>query len=198
MSLSIGIIGLPNVGKSTVFNALTGAQNAEVANYPFCTIQPNRAIVPLKDPRLDKLRTLTGVKEIIYATVEFLDIAGLVKGASEGEGLGNQFLSHVRNTDALIHVVRGFDDPNVIHVHGVLNPKDDIEVIHVELALSDMAQLERKITKLVSDIKGDRSLLPLLELAKDLKEHLAAGNMVRSYPNQNTESFKDLKVKVLL
>lgn len=182
MSLSIGIIGLPNVGKSTVFNALTGAQNAEVANYPFCTIQPNRAVVPLRDPRLEKLQALAGVKNIIYATIEFLDIAGLVKGASQGEGLGNQFLSHVRNSDALIHVVRAFDDPNVVHIHGQIDPLTDIEVIHVELALADMAQLERKIVKLESDIKGDRSLLATLDFAHSLRDHLAAGQAVSTHP----------------
>ena len=169
MSLSIGIIGLPNVGKSTVFNALTGAQQAEVANYPFCTIQPNRAIVPLKDERLTKLNSLVNVPNTIYATLEFVDIAGLVKGASRGEGLGNKFLSHVRNTDALIHVVRLFDDPNVIHVSGAINPIEDIEIINLELALADIDQLERKITKLESDIKGDKNLIPVLNLAKSLK-----------------------------
>ncbi len=192
MSLSIGIIGLPNVGKSTVFNALTGAQNAEVANYPFCTIQPNRAIVPLRDPRLETLHAMIGVKNIIYATIEFLDIAGLVKGASQGEGLGNQFLSHVRNTDALIHVVRGFDDPNVVHVHGQLNPQTDIEIIQVELALADMAQLERKIIKLESDIKGDRSLIPTLELSKSLRDHLATGDPVNTHPGASSSLFQAL------
>lgn len=192
MSLSIGIVGLPNVGKSTVFNALTGAQNAEVANYPFCTIQPNRAVVPLRDPRLEKLQSIAGVPNIIYATIEFLDIAGLVKGASQGEGLGNQFLAHIRNTDAIIHVVRGFDDPNVVHVHGTIEPRQDIEVIQVELALADMAQLERKISKLESDIKGDRGLIPTFELAKSLRDHLALGKSVGTYPSQETELFSAL------
>lgn len=192
MSLSIGIIGLPNVGKSTVFNALTGAQNAEVANYPFCTIQPNRAVVPLRDQRLETLQRLTGVKNIIYATIEFLDIAGLVKGASQGEGLGNQFLSHIRNTDALIHVVRGFDDPNVVHIHGKIDPQEDIEVIQVELALADMAQLERKINKLESEIKGDRSLIPTFELAKSLRDHLATGQGVSSHPAVGSGLFNAL------
>jgi GTP-binding protein YchF len=186
MSLSIGILGLPNVGKSTVFNALTGAQNAEVANYPFCTIQPNRAIVPLKDIRLEKLRELVDVPKIIYATIEFVDIAGLVKGASQGEGLGNQFLSHVRNTDALIHVVRSFDDPNVVHVHGSIDPQDDIEVISIELALADLAQLERKIIKIESDIKGDKKLIPVLEILNSLKDHLARGKPVSTFPERES------------
>jgi GTP-binding protein YchF len=192
MSLSIGIIGLPNVGKSTVFNALTGAQNAEVANYPFCTIQPNRAIVPLRDTRLEELRRLVGVPEIIFATIEFVDIAGLVKGASRGEGLGNQFLSHVRNADTLIHVVRSFEDPNVVHVHGNIDPQEDIEVINIELALADSAQLERKINKLESDIKGDKKLIPVLQLAKSLNEHLALGLPVSTYPERNSLLCKDL------
>jgi len=191
MTLSIGIIGLPNVGKSTVFNALTGAQNAEVANYPFCTIKPNRAIVPLRDPRLDKLKILTGVDQIIYATIEFVDIAGLVKGASKGEGLGNQFLSHVRNTDALIHIIRGFDDPNVVHVQGNLDPKNDIEIINIELALSDLAQLERKISNLESDIKGDRDLIPTMELAQTLMDHLALGKGASSFAEAGSALFEN-------
>jgi len=192
MTLSIGIIGLPNVGKSTVFNALTGSQNAEVANYPFCTIQPNRAIVPLRDSRLEKLKSIVGVPNIIYATIEFIDIAGLVKGASQGEGLGNQFLSHVRNSDALIHVIRGFDDPNVVHVQGKINPQEDIEIINVELALSDLAQLERKITKMESDIKGDRSLLKAYDIAITLKEHLALGKPVRTHQESHSDQFQSL------
>lgn len=196
MSLSIGIIGLPNVGKSTVFNALTGTQNAEVANYPFCTIQPNRAIVPLKDPRLEVLQKLVCVPNIIYATIEFVDIAGLVKGAHKGEGLGNQFLSHVRNTDALVHVVRGFDDPNVIHIHGQINPIEDIEIINVELALSDLAQLERKIGKLEGDIKGDKKLLPLYNLTLSLRDHLAQGYPASTYPEAESEMFQNLHIEM--
>jgi GTP-binding protein YchF len=192
MSLSIGIIGLPNVGKSTVFNALTGAQNAEVANYPFCTIEPNRAIVPLRDPRLEKLQELIGVPNIIYATIEFVDIAGLVKGASQGEGLGNQFLSHVRNTNALVHVVRGFDDPNVVHIHGAIDPRQDIEVINLELALADLTQLERKIGRLESDVKGDKKLIPTFDLAKSLRDHLALGKPVGTHPERNSAIYENL------
>ncbi len=125
MSLSIGIVGLPNVGKSTVFNALVKEQQAQVANYPFCTIQPNRAIVPLVDLRLDKLAELVEVERVIYATIEFVDIAGLVRGASRGEGLGNQFLAQIRDVDAIVHVVRCFDDPNVVHVSGEIDPCAD-------------------------------------------------------------------------
>ena len=192
MSLSIGIVGLPNVGKSTVFNALTGAQHATVANYPFCTIEPNRAIVPLRDVRLEKLQSLVGVPNIIYATIEFVDIAGLVKGASQGEGLGNQFLANIRNTDAIVHVVRGFDDPNVVHVSGEIDPQADIEIINVELALADMGQLERRISKLESEIKGDKRLIPTFELAKALKEYLAQGKPALSYPQKDADTFADL------
>jgi GTP-binding protein YchF len=192
MALSIGIVGLPNVGKSTVFNALTGAQNAEVANYPFCTIQPNRAVVPVRDPRLEKLQSLVSVQNIIYATIEFVDIAGLVKGASQGEGLGNQFLSHVRNTDALLHVVRGFEDPNVVHIHGVINPREDIDVINIELALADSMQLDRKINKLESDIKGDKKLISTYKMAKTLLDHLAVGKPVSTYPQRDSPVCQDL------
>ena len=192
MSLSIGIVGLPNVGKSTVFNALTGAQQAMVANYPFCTIEPNRAIVPLRDARLDQLQSLAGVPNRIYATIDCVDIAGLVKGASQGEGLGNQFLSHVRNTDALIHVVRGFDDPNVVHVHGTVDPRQDIEIINIELALADMGQIERKLVKLESDIKANRKLLPLFDLAQSLQAHLGEGKPVGTHPDRESEIFKAL------
>jgi len=192
MSLSIGIVGLPNVGKSTVFNALTGAQNAAVANYPFCTIESNRAIVPLRDLRLEKLQAQVGVPNIIYATIEFVDIAGLVKGASQGEGLGNQFLANIRDTDAIVHVVRGFDDPNVVHVSGEIDPREDIEIITIELALADMAQLDRKIVKLESDIKGDRNLIPTFEMAKSLRDHLAQGKPVSTHPERGSAVFSAL------
>ncbi len=192
MSLSIGIVGLPNVGKSTVFNALTGAQNAEAANYPFCTIKPNRAIVTLHDKRVDTLRALVDVPNAIYTTIEFVDIAGLVKGASRGEGLGNQFLGNIRDVDAIIHVVRCFDDPNVVHVSGEINPKEDIEIINIELALADMAQLERKIGKLVSDIKGDKKLIPTFELAKSLRDHLATGQPALTHPGHDCAVFTGL------
>ena len=192
MSLSIGIVGLPNVGKSTVFNALTGAQNAAVANYPFCTIEANRAIVPLRDSRLEKLQSLVGVPNIIHATLEFVDIAGLVQGASQGEGLGNQFLANIRDTDAIVHVVRGFDDPNVVHVSGEINPQADIEIIQIELALADMAQLERKIVKLESDIKGDKKLIPTFELAQSLRDHLGHGKPASTHPESGSAVFHEL------
>src|SRR5690606_24840427 len=127
MALSIGIVGLPNVGKSTLFNALTKAQNAEVANYPFCTIEPNKAIVPVPDKRVEELAKIVNPARVVYSTVDFVDIAGLVKGASKGEGLGNQFLSNIRETEAILHVVRCFEDENVVHVDGTVNPIRDIE-----------------------------------------------------------------------
>jgi len=188
MSLSIGIIGLPNVGKSTVFNALSGAQIAQVANYPFCTIKPNRAIVPVPDPRVEKLRELVKVPNSIHATVEFVDIAGLVKGASHGEGLGNQFLGNIRDTAAILHVVRCFDDPNVVHVSPTLDPREDIEVINLELILADNQQLERKIERLESQAKGDKKVIPMLELARRLQDHLNTGQPVSNFPERESEN----------
>lgn len=192
MSLSIGIVGLPNVGKSTVFNALTGAQNAVVANYPFCTIEPNRAIAPLPDPRLEKLAKLVKVPHVIHATIEFVDIAGLVKGASHGEGLGNQFLGQIRNVDAILHVVRCFDDPNVVHISDQIDPRSDIEIVNLELALADLQQLERKIERLSSMVKGDKKLQTMLDLAHALQDHLQRGHPVVTYPGHEDEKFLEL------
>jgi GTP-binding protein YchF len=192
MSLSIGIVGLPNVGKSTVFNALTGEQNAMVANYPFCTIQPNRASVPLPDPRLERLGQLVKVPEVIHATVEFVDIAGLVKGAHKGEGLGNQFLGHMHDTAAILHVVRCFDDPNVVHVNALPSPRGDIEVINIELALADLQQLERKIERLQSAVKGDRKLAPMLEMCQRLQEYLSQGKPAARFLEAGDEKFHEL------
>lgn len=192
MSLSIGIVGLPNVGKSTAFNALTKAQNAQVANYPFCTIEPNKAMVPVPDERLDILHEMLEAPEAIPATIEFLDIAGLVKGASHGEGLGNQFLGHIRDADAIVHVVRCFDDPNVVHVSEHPQPRQDIEVINTELALADLQQLERKIEKLERQVKGDKSLRPVLALAEELQEYLATGALISQHPQRDSEAFRAL------
>jgi len=189
MPIQIGIIGLPNVGKSTLFNVLTQAQNAEVANYPFCTIEPNQAVVPVPDKRVDNLANLVGVPKAIKTTIEFIDIAGLVKGASQGEGLGNQFLGTVRNTDALLHVVRCFDDPNVVHVNENPSPKEDIEIIQVELVLSDLEQVNRKIEKLSRQIKGDKNLAGTLKMAQQIKEHLQAENPVRTLLAQDNSEF---------
>jgi GTP-binding protein YchF len=181
MTLNIGIVGLPNVGKSTVFNALTRAQNAAVANYPFCTIEPNKAVVPVPDDRLDKLHSLIGVPAKINTTIEFVDIAGLVRGASQGEGLGNQFLGNIRDADAIVHVVRCFADPNVVHVSETIDPQADVEIINVELILADLEQLQRKIERLERQVKGDKRFQPALELALALQDHLARGEPIRTY-----------------
>jgi len=185
--LSIGIVGLPNVGKSTTFNALTEAQNAEAANYPFCTIEPNKAIVPLPDERMENLASIVKPERILYATVEFVDIAGLVKGASQGEGLGNQFLGNIRETSAIVHVVRCFEDPNVIHVSGKPDPKEDIEVINTELVLADLQQLEKKIERLNKMLKGDKKLQLQIDEAESMKEFLLSGGRVMLYPNRDSE-----------
>lgn len=192
MSLNIGLIGLPNVGKSTTFNALTKAQNAEVANYPFCTIEPNRAVVPVPDERIETLAHLAERDQVIHATIEFVDIAGLVAGSSRGEGLGNQFLGHVRNVDALLHVVRCFQDENVAHVSGQLDPEANIATINMELALADLEQLQRRIERLQSDVKGDPKLRSQLEVASSLREHIDAGRPIREFEGLGRPEFKAL------
>ena len=193
MSLRIGIIGLPNVGKSTTFNALTRTQNAEVANYPFCTIEPNKAVVPVPDPRVEQLAELVGVDQAVPTTIEFMDIAGLVEGSSRGEGLGNQFLAQIRNTDALLHVVRCFDDPNIVHVQAHPEPRKDIETIEIELILSDLEQVERKKAKLERQLKGNPKLKPVLETARKAQEHLESLLPLSSFPDQNSPAFQALK-----
>lgn len=185
MGLKIGIVGLPNVGKSTTFNALTKAQNAQVANYPFCTIQPNRAVVTVPDPRVDTLADLVHVERAIHATIEFVDVAGLVKGASQGEGLGNQFLGNIRDVDAILHVVRCFDDPNVVHISAQPAPRDDIAIITTELALADLQQIERKIEKLESQVRGDPKLQPVLNTARALQEVLSTGQPLWNYAERD-------------
>ncbi len=192
MALRIGIIGLPNVGKSTLFNVLTQAQNAEVANYPFCTIEPNQAIVPLPDQRLDRLAELVGVNKVIRTTIEFVDIAGLVKGASKGEGLGNQFLGNIRNTDALLHVVRCFDDPNVVHVSEKPQPQEDIEVIQLELILSDLEQITQKKEKLFRQMKGDKALSTLYEMTVRIGEFMESGKPLSVFPEKSDPNFEEL------
>lgn len=192
MSLSIGIVGLPNVGKSTTFNALTRAQTAQVANYPFCTIQPNKAIVPVPDERVEKLAELVGVERTIHVTIEFVDIAGLVKGASRGEGLGNQFLGNIRDTNAIVHVVRCFEDPNVVHISEKPDPRSDIEIVNTELALADLQQLERKIEKLAKQAKGDKKIAPVLQMAQRLQDYLNTGKHISLFPDRDKETFRIL------
>ena len=192
MALGIGIVGLPNVGKSTAFNALTKEQLALAANYPFATIEPNRAVVAVPDPRVDKLAALVKPEKTIHTTVEFIDIAGLVKGASQGEGLGNQFLANIRETAAIVHIVRCFDDDNVVHVSAHPDPRSDIEVINTELMLADLQQLERKIEKLAREVKGDRRLAHVQEVALALQEQLGRGVPVAAYPDTESEAFHAL------
>lgn len=178
--MKLGIVGLPNVGKSTLFNAITNA-GAESANYPFCTIEPNVGMVTVPDERLDFLASIYEPKKYTPAVIEFVDIAGLVKGASKGEGLGNKFLSNIRNTDAIVHVVRCFDDENVIHVEGGTDPKRDVEIIDLELIMADMEMVERRIEKANKNAKGDKKFLHEAEAFKGLLEHLNEGKSVRSY-----------------
>ncbi len=184
--MKLGIVGLPNVGKSTLFNSLTKA-GAESANYPFCTIDPNIGIVPVPDARLDMLAKMHNSAKIVPAAIEFVDIAGLVKGASKGEGLGNQFLSNIREVDAIIHVVRCFEDSNIVHVDGSIDPLRDIETINLELLFSDLEILERRYAKLVKSVKGDKTLVKEKDLVENLKKHLEDGKMAKSYETSDDE-----------
>lgn len=185
--LSLGIVGLPNVGKSTLFNALTRLQ-AHVANYPFATIEPNLGVVPVPDERLQKLAKLENSAQIIPTAIEFRDIAGLVKGAHQGEGLGNEFLSHIREVDAIVEVVREFDDPNVIHVEGKIDPRRDMETIETELILADLGLVEKKMENLKSAAKsGRKEDLLKLALAQKYHESLAAGKLANSVSPTNEE-----------
>ncbi|MBW9206837.1 redox-regulated ATPase YchF [Mumia sp. zg.B17] len=179
MALSIGIVGLPNAGKSTLFNALT-KNDVLAANYPFATIEPNVGVVGVPDPRLDELAKIFGSERILPATVQFVDIAGIVRGASEGEGLGNKFLSHIRESDAICQVTRVFRDPDVTHVDGKVSPSDDIETIRTELILADLQTIENALPRLEKDAKKDKDVAVVAEAVREARTHLEAGTGVFS------------------
>ena len=194
MGLAVGIVGLPNVGKSTLFNALTKKQQAAAENYPFCTIEPNSAIVEVADQRLEKLAELAKPEQIIRATVEFTDIAGLVKGASKGEGLGNKFLANIRECDAILHVVRCFENDDIIHVQeggnksAPIDPVGDAEVIETELILADMEQLQKRYDKVKKEAQAKPPMRPEAEACAALLKHLEDGNPVRSFPRKEGDA----------
>ena len=191
MSLKCGIVGLPNVGKSTLFNALTASIAAEAANYPFCTIEPNTGIVSVPDERLLKLAQNAGSAKIIPAFIEFVDIAGLVKGASKGEGLGNKFLSHIREVDAIIHVLRCFEDQDITHVHGKIDPIHDAEIVETELIIADLESVDKRIASNEKKLKsGDKKIAETIELLKACKAVLEQGKLVRTLTDKYAK--KDL------
>lgn len=196
MSLSLGIVGLPNVGKSTLFNALTRSKQADAQNYPFCTIEPNVGIVEVPDHRLQKLAQVSGSKKVIPTAIKFVDIAGLVKGASEGEGLGNKFLSHIREVDAIVQVVRAFEDSNITHVHNKIDPKEDSDIINLELVLADWQTVSKRLGGLKKSAKGIalKDAKIELDLLERLNSHLEAGKPAREldYTDDEMVIIRDL------
>ena len=185
--MKLGIVGLPNVGKSTLFNSITKA-GAECANYPFCTIEPNVGVVPVPDKRVDELAKLYNSEKITYATIEFVDIAGLVKGASKGEGLGNQFLANIRETDAIVHVVRCFEDSNIVHVDGSIDALRDIDVINMELIFADLETLEKRLSKVKHLMNNDKEAKVENEVLENLKKHLEEGHPVITFERSEDDA----------
>ena len=199
MGLGIGLVGLPNVGKSTTFNALTKTQNAQSANYPFCTIEPNKAVVPVPDHRIEEIAKIVKPERTLHATIDFVDIAGLVKGASKGEGLGNKFLSNIRETEVILQIVRCFEDENITHVEGSVDPVRDIEIIESELILADMQTLEKRIETLQRKVKGnDKEAKAQLEVATKLLAHLEEAKPVSVFEPKDETYEKLLKELRLL
>jgi len=190
MGLGIGLVGLPNVGKSTTFNALTKAQNAQSENYPFCTIEPNKAVVPVPDRRIDAIAALINPEKVQYSTIDFVDIAGLVAGASKGEGLGNKFLGNIRETEVILHIVRCFSDDNIVHTEGSIDPIRDVEIIEQELLFADIDAVIKRVEMLTKKAKGnDKDAKEQLVVAQALLAHIEEGNPVSTFEDKQSDGF---------